>query len=267
MARRRRGLVDELAEAPSWVGVLLGVIGYAVLVHFLPRLEFENPFLGPLAENLPVLAPLWLIVCFAGAGLSLLRSSHRRRLHRSQRQSPNLQDLSWQDFERVIGEHFRHRGFAVTERGGTGPDGGVDLAVRRHGERHLVQCKHWRARQVGVGIIRELLGSITSERAAGGFLVTSGRVTDAASKLARQAGIHILDGRQLVSELRESVTDDAALAADVPDSPAPESKLCPRCERPMRVRTAKRGKNAGASFWGCSAFPGCRGIRPFEDKP
>ena len=34
---------------------------------------------------------------------------------------------------------------------------------------------------------------------------------------------------------------------------------CPRCAGQMVRRTAKKGPNAGESFWGCSAFPKCRG--------
>jgi len=34
---------------------------------------------------------------------------------------------------------------------------------------------------------------------------------------------------------------------------------CPLCGKPMVLRTAKTGRNAGQSFWGCSAYPECRG--------
>lgn len=36
--------------------------------------------------------------------------------------------------------------------------------------------------------------------------------------------------------------------------------LCPACGSSMVRRVAKVGKFAGKSFWGCSAFPGCKGI-------
>jgi len=29
----------------------------------------------------------------------------------------------------------------------------------------------------------------------------------------------------------------------------------------MVLRTARRGPNAGGKFWGCSAYPACKGIR------
>ena len=35
---------------------------------------------------------------------------------------------------------------------------------------------------------------------------------------------------------------------------------CPKCDRPMMRRTARRGANAGREFWGCTEFPRCRGI-------
>lgn len=37
---------------------------------------------------------------------------------------------------------------------------------------------------------------------------------------------------------------------------------CPTCGAEMVKRTAKKGANAGAAFWGCISHPGCRGTRP-----
>lgn len=38
---------------------------------------------------------------------------------------------------------------------------------------------------------------------------------------------------------------------------------CPKCSSPMVVRTARRGKNAGSKFYGCSQYPTCKGTLPF----
>ena len=35
-------------------------------------------------------------------------------------------------------------------------------------------------------------------------------------------------------------------------------RKCPKCGKPMVLRTAKRGTNAGNQFWGCSTYPKCR---------
>lgn len=39
---------------------------------------------------------------------------------------------------------------------------------------------------------------------------------------------------------------------------------CPQCGKSMVLRTAKSGRNAGSQFWGCSAYPDCRGACPLD---
>lgn len=39
---------------------------------------------------------------------------------------------------------------------------------------------------------------------------------------------------------------------------------CPYCGAPTIKRTARRGRYWGQSFWGCSRYPACKGIR---EKP
>ncbi len=41
---------------------------------------------------------------------------------------------------------------------------------------------------------------------------------------------------------------------------------CPQCGQPMVLRTAKSGRNAGSQFWGCSAYPECRGAFPLDGR-
>ncbi|HEX3627329.1 MAG TPA: four helix bundle suffix domain-containing protein [Verrucomicrobiae bacterium] len=47
-----------------------------------------------------------------------------------------------------------------------------------------------------------------------------------------------------------------------PDSSEPAEQIppCPTCGKPTVLRTAKSGKNSGKQFWGCSAYPDCKGI-------
>ncbi|MBN8457675.1 MAG: four helix bundle suffix domain-containing protein [Verrucomicrobia bacterium] len=42
---------------------------------------------------------------------------------------------------------------------------------------------------------------------------------------------------------------------------APE---CPECGKPMHKRRAKAGPTPGREFWGCTAYPDCRGIREIQ---
>lgn len=41
-------------------------------------------------------------------------------------------------------------------------------------------------------------------------------------------------------------------------------KVCPKCSSEMTVRVAKKGKTVGNEFWGCTAFPQCRHVEPFN---
>ena len=51
---------------------------------------------------------------------------------------------------------------------------------------------------------------------------------------------------------------------DQSESSVPTDQIppCPQCGKPMVLRTAKTGKNAGNSFWGCSGYPDCKGTAP-----
>ncbi len=46
-----------------------------------------------------------------------------------------------------------------------------------------------------------------------------------------------------------------------PTDPSDHKSLpaCTLCGKPMVLRTAKQGKNAGSQFLGCSGYPGCKG--------
>ena len=48
---------------------------------------------------------------------------------------------------------------------------------------------------------------------------------------------------------------------DQTQQPAP---VCPTCGGAMALRTARKGAQAGSQFWGCCAYPKCRGTRPVE---
>jgi restriction system protein len=48
------------------------------------------------------------------------------------------------------------------------------------------------------------------------------------------------------------------------ERPNPGLPNCPSCGKPMVMRTARKGKAAGAQFWGCAGYPGCIGTRPAE---
>ncbi len=55
-----------------------------------------------------------------------------------------------------------------------------------------------------------------------------------------------------------TVMSDRSDKSDLSDIKNPS---CPKCAKPMRQRTARTGLHAGESFWGCTGYPECTGIR------
>jgi len=44
-----------------------------------------------------------------------------------------------------------------------------------------------------------------------------------------------------------------------PSDPSDRIPPCPNCGKLMVLWTAKSGQSAGSQFWGCSAYPNCKG--------
>jgi len=113
--------------------------------------------------------------------------------------------VTWRNFERLIIDAFRQRGFTVTGFGASGPDRGADLGLMKNGKRFLVQCKHWRTQEVDVLVVRELNGAIAALGADGGFVVTGGRFTRQAREFALSCAIRLIDGADLQEMISEAV--------------------------------------------------------------
>lgn len=47
-------------------------------------------------------------------------------------------------------------------------------------------------------------------------------------------------------------------------APLPNAPLCPKCNGPMRLRVARKGKLSGGKFYGCARFPSCKGTRSYS---
>ncbi len=202
------------------------------------------------------------ILLLIGSLISFLRRRRQGELHRQVARNPAadaLEKMTWREFEGLVAESFRKQGYRVVERGGDGPDGGVDLEVYMGNDKYLVQCKQWKTSKVGVATVRELYGVMTAERATGGFVVASGAFTDDAKEFAEGRSIKLVDARRLRAMIGSPMPAAPACAPVQTAEIAIPS--CPKCGSQMVRRTAKTGSNAGNQFWGCTRFPACRGVR------
>lgn len=266
MARRKKDALNDLVEVaaslPWWAGVLMAAVAFAVLHHYAavpssaPPPEPANigrTLLGVFCLYLQYIVPAALLI---GAAISGWRRRRAKTLWHAALQLPEgagLASFHWEEFERLVGQAFREQGYSVVDRGGHGPDGGVDLVLRRDGKTYLVQCKHWKSQAVGVTPVRELMGLVAAHRAAGGILVASGDYTPDARSFAAGLPIQLLRA-------------EALLGRAMPESAQSTEPVCPKCGAAMTLRIARRGAAAGNRFWGCTAYPKCRGIRAIEAR-
>lgn len=256
MARRKTGLLDEIASLPWYVGIALGIIAF-VFVR-----KVGGAMLAPLA---------WVSLagCWMAALASFVGTQKRKRLLETQTGLDTLAHMSWREFEMLVGEAFRRRGYFVEETGLGGKDGGIDLVVRKGGRKELVQCKQWRTRQVRAATVREMWGLAHHHEAHAVHIVCVGNFTTDAAAFARGKPIELISGPLLLEMVREvqrdgntsKIVDTRATRIEQVFSPppAPTAPPCPGCGHLMVKRHNRRSSE---QFWGCPDFPHCRGTRP-----
>lgn len=276
---KKQSPIEDLLETTSrlkwqW-GVGLAAVAYLLLHYFATQSNDAQASGGGLAQFAgrqiwitfaSVLQYLLPVVFLLGAAVSAVNHARSGRLHAGVADSPArnaLEAMSWREFEMLVGETFRRKGFEVVSRGGSAPDGGVDIELSLGRDKYLVQCKQWKTKQVGVAVVRELFGVMTAEHAVGGFVVASGQFTEDARRFVEGRSIELVDTEvllKMVQETRAAGRVDAVRQAVL--QPAQSSApTCPSCGAAMVLRRAKRGANSGQEFWGCTAYPACRGTR------
>lgn len=132
MARRKKSGIDIVAAMPWQAGVVLGVVVYLGIRYGIGWYfsSFSSAILKASGQQLSngVYAPLaWLmlIVCWIGAAFSYFERRKRQKLLETQTGLNSITAMSWREFETLVGEAFRRRGYSAEETGG-----------RRQGRRH-----------------------------------------------------------------------------------------------------------------------------------
>ena len=266
---QKQSFLDDLmeisAQLPWWAGISLAIIFYLVFGYFLNIAAADtNPndvgesvslaFTKIFAIFLQHMVPVALIT---GSLASIIMSRRKAALYSHVKNNPqvsSLFDMSWHDFELLVGKYFEEEGYTVQQNHGGGPDGGVDVVAIKNKEKYLIQCKQWRANKVGVPVVRELLGAISARGAVGGFVVSAGQFTNPARDFATGRNIKLIDGKMIAAKLGDNTSSKPNNVVHLPTA-----HTCPNCGASMVKRTAKRGANVGNDFWGCKSFPKCRG--------
>jgi restriction system protein len=135
--------------------------------------------------------------------------------------------------------------------------------LTRDGRTTVVQAKHWRRDRVGVQLVRELYGVQQAMHAKHAMFVAVGRYTTDAQQFAAQVGMTLVNGEELLLIISAGLVGEAL---ELPRPEATATPTCPVCGGAMVRRTARRGPNAGAEFFGCARFPECRGTVPAPEE-
>ena len=254
MARKNRSILNELVRFPWWVSAGLAGVVYGVSVFVLPELTLASPVLKNLPSGLARVGPFVSLLLLGVAAVSAFFQFRKGKLLEQQTGLDSVGELSWRQFESLVSEAFRRKGFLVLDNIEDGPDGGVDLRLRKNGQVVFVQCKHWKARSVGVKVVREVYGVMAAKNMQHGIVVTYGEFTSEAREFAKANSIALIDGPKL-TQMIASVQQSGNVQAQ------PEvARACPKCGSEMVLRVAKKGPHSGEKFWGCSKFPDCRGV-------
>jgi restriction system protein len=188
------------------------------------------------AVVIPILAfvPAYLL-SFVALAAQMKRSGWFRLLESNQ-SIDAIRSLSWRDFERLVAAAFAEKGWTPEMVGQAGPDGGVDLVLRRAKQQAIVQCKQRRypsGAYVTVKEVREFAGVIAARKAPKGFLVTSGVFAPEAEEFAAKIPqLDLIAGSELLQMVGR----------------------CPKCKAAVEPKQGRFGV-----FLSCVRYPTCDG--------
>jgi hypothetical protein len=165
------------------------------------------------------------------------------------KQSDYLKQMHPREFEILVGRLMEKTGHVVKITRYTS-DHGIDLIIIKDGEKGIVQCKRYK-NSVGEPALRDLVGTVVSERANYGIMVTTGKVSRHGRNFIAHSPIKIkiieLDGLLKMIQGNFHESEDVTQKQDF---------RCPRCNAHMRLINGKYGE-----FYGCTNYPSCRGTR------
>lgn len=175
--------------------------------------------------------------------------------------------LSNKEFEQLIKKLFIWRGYSVVEDN----ENNIDLTLQQDSQITFVQFYQWQQNSVDVSSIEYLFSAMESYDVKYGIVMSTGVFTEEAIEFSLGKKILLVNGKdlsQMVEALMlsesapiETENNNDSAAENVNDNEVSEIEpLCPVCSHKMIKRVAKKGKNAGNTFWGCSQFPNCRGV-------
>ncbi|MGC1547177.1 MAG: restriction endonuclease [Rhodanobacter sp.] len=211
MAKHKAGRIHQVLVMHWPVGIMLGLIAYAATRYGSGWHMTANhaSLLAPghihtSTNDHALLAWVLLGTCWFGALLSCM--GLRQRMHRLKIQEglENLCAMNWGDFEKLISEAFRRRGYIVEPSGREETFTGVDLILHKGGRTTLVQCRQWRHQHIDARTVREMHGWMLDHHASAVKIVAVGDYTRDAWNYVSGKPFELIYGESLLNTLYES---------------------------------------------------------------
>lgn len=204
-------------------------------------------------------------------------SSHVPVVHKKKPESPftptvlahsseSFVEMDLNEFEKLVHTIFKQRGYSISEAESES-EYEIDLVLKTDTETAFVQFKKWKETEIDVTKIIKVYTAMKERNARHGIVITAGEFTSEALDFALGKALLLINGTDL-SQMVETL-NEPGYSSDTEQSDNDESHeedihepepVCPICSEKMIKRRAKKGKNAGNTFWGCSKFPSCRGV-------
>lgn len=180
-------------------------------------------------------------------------TSKKNEIHLTNVARASLSDELLKDYRSFLTQ----RGLRVWEK-----DSPEALAMRerlRHDETSdLPPAKDGRIRLTGLNGLTDFVQKAELELAGNAMLCAVNQAAYLLRKLIERQSRDFVEQGGFTERLYEARTQARAAGS------SEESPVCPLCGGEMRRRTAGKGPNAGRAFWGCSAYPACKGTLNIE---
>jgi restriction system protein len=173
-----------------------------------------------------------------------------------------LDQVEWKRFEELCCAFYREKGIRA-EVTPLGPDGGIDISLHQDEAQPdrvtaIVQCKAWN-QAVGVKPVRELRGVMAHKQVEKAFFMAPQGFTEDARAFAKENRIILLNGALFCAMIKRLPAISQQRLLELATAGDWTTPSCPVCGTKMVARESKRGR-----FWGCSAYPRCRGRLPMR---
>ena len=182
-----KSLFAVLLRSPAWISVLVAFGSFLALRLIVPE---AYAFFGSLPFVVIAVMATWKQVrapsaAKIAAGLEALRA------------------MPWEEFARALEQGYRREGYGVKR-----VEGAVDFELEKAGRVSLVCARRWKASMTGAEPLRELVAA--GEKKGAGkkwwagecVYVCAGEVTGNARAFAKQKGVRVVEGLELVGLLK-----------------------------------------------------------------